>query len=244
MLIHRTIDDFTLDRYEIALGGTLRPNNRPDPYQVNKGITRVYYFVRNASGDLVADVTDERDIKRLLAIREGYAPYGEEASAQARELFRWREAAQPRQAPKATSVVDNAPNLPDDPSQPPVVDEDLDDEDDDPDDSGLDDDQDDELDGVNDSGTTKPPAALGELPSVPPLTADGAEWMAYVTALPGISPLIPGLSKEKNQEQQKQLAAQLRTYAMENYGAELPANKGTMVLAKEIGKLQIAAEAG
>ncbi|MBX9609693.1 MAG: hypothetical protein K2Y51_26020 [Gammaproteobacteria bacterium] len=153
--------------FQLPLGGRLL-RNLPDPVQVKRGITRVYDFAPNEKGVMVCDVTHEADIRRLLAIREGFAPYGAEAEALATEAYGWTEYDDDDQAPRMAA------------GQVEIRTEYVDD--DDTDDGG------DAYTGEDDDDGLAPASALGgALPEIPPATADGDVWMAYGRALPGVT---------------------------------------------------------
>ena len=202
------------DVIAIPIGGKLI-RNQPDPNAVRRGETRVYNFSRNEAGALICDVCHEGDLRWFLSIREGYAPYGDEARAEAKEKYRWREnmSPQPVEAPVAAG-------------QPPVVLEMVDDDLDDiaGEDGDADDDDDLGLDpAVGEDDDTQRTAPLGDLPEPPPKDADGDIWMAYGRAL-------VQNPKEHNQ---------LEEYARTNYGVDLDKRLGTLRLLKEIAALQV-----
>ena len=202
-----------VDEISIPLGGQL-VRNMPDPRAVRAGTTRVYTFVRDERGNFICDVSHVADLRRLLSIREGYAPYGEAAEKEATEKFGWTY---------DIMALDVTRDFDEDETQPPVVTE-LFDEDgnvlevDDLDD----DDEEAELKVPEDFV----PPNLGELPAVPAKNADGSLWMAYISALPGVAGTKPADMKAK-----------LREYGEQNYGVALK-GKGVLHLAKEIGQLQ------
>ena len=206
-------DGNPVDSITLPLGGTL-VRNQPDPRQVRAGTTRLYKFVRDERGNFVCDINHTADLRRFLSIREGYAPYGQEAEQEATDKFGWTY---------DIMALDVKRDFDDDDSQPQVVTE-LFDEDgniievDDIDE----DDEDDELKVPEDFV----PPNLGELPAVPAKNADGSLWMAYISALPGIAGTKPADMKAK-----------LREYGEQNYGVSLK-GKGVLHLAKEIGQLQ------
>lgn len=199
------------DKVTIPMGGKLI-QNQPDPAAVRRGETRIYEFARNDAGAVVCDVTHEGDIKRFLAIREGYAPHGEDARAEARKTYHWREDL-PNQQVEAPAA-----------GQPQVVLEMVDDDLDDIADGDADGDDDMDLDpAVPEDGDTQRTAPLGDLPEPPPKDADGDLWMAYGRAL-------VQNPKEHNQ---------LEEYARTNYGVDLDKRWGTLRLLKEIAALQV-----
>ena len=154
------------DRYEslqIPMGGILR-QNRPVPALQRSGEQRVYAFKRNGANHLVCEVDHAPDLRRLLQIREGYAPYGDDAKAEAEERFGWSK------EPLVLDEEDAAAA-----GQPEVATEMVDD-DEVPGDNDVEDDDDDETE----------PALVGDLPAVPAEDADGDDWMAYGRSLPGV----------------------------------------------------------
>lgn len=150
-------------RLEIPLGGTLI-RNQPDPRQVAQGRTRVYVFARNDDFDLVGEVDKPADIMRLLAIREAYIPYGEDAVAEATKDYGWSEEA-PEPGPVRLAA-----------GQPPVVEEMIDDDDDS-----------NRYDGEDDDDLVPAAKPLSAQDAPPPADdADGEEWIRWGHSLPGV----------------------------------------------------------
>lgn len=209
------------DSVEIPMGGTLI-KNLPDPVQVRAGKQRVYKFIRTKDGELVADITHQADIVRLLQIREGFTPHGDEAREDAINNYGWSEEA-PEPAGRQLGE-----------GQPDVIDEMLEFDDDGNVVSAVapppDEDDDDLMPAVDENGVplvSEPEATVvisDGLPDVPVENADGAVWMQYAASLPGIS----------NPNDKPQLEA----YALNNYGVNLDLRQGVLKLIKAIGELQ------
>lgn len=153
--------------FQLPLGGRL-VRNEPDPIQVKRGITRVYDFAPNDKGVIVCEVTHDADIRRLLSIREGFGPYGDEAEAEAREVYGWVDIDEAQSQEQRVA-----------PGQVEITTE------------WVDDDETDAApayDGDDNDGDFAPASALGGgLPEIPAANADGDVWMAYGRALPGVT---------------------------------------------------------
>ena len=207
-LINNAADEVT-----VPMGGKLI-RNEPDPREVYKGNTRIYVFQRDEAGaPLTSNIDDERDIRVMLAIREGYQPHGEAAEKEAAEKYDW--------SPDMPALSEA--DLP--PGQPPVVEEILDD----------DDDTGERLPDLDHDGQggPGPDAVVDEegnatgMPAVPPGDAPDDAWIHY------------GQSIVENPQDKKAL----EDYCKKNYGIDLDRRLAPLTLIKEIGKAQRAADA-